>query len=54
VLGKKEATIFFDDFSNELTQYELFNLITSNAKRYDLSKRYFLESFAGEIIFGVN
>jgi hypothetical protein len=50
VLGKKEATIFFDDFSNELTQYELFNLITSNAKRYELSKRYFLESFAGEII----
>jgi hypothetical protein len=54
VLGKKEATIFFDEFNDELTQYELFNLITSNAKRYDLSKRYFLESFAGEIIFGVN
>jgi len=54
VLGKKEATIFLDDFTNELTQYELFNLITSNAKRYDLSKRYFLESVAGEIIFGVN
>lgn len=54
VLGKKEATIFFDDFSNELTLYELFNLITSNAKRYDLSKRYFLESFAGEMIFSRN
>lgn len=54
VLGKKEAAIFFDDFSNELTQYELFNLITSNAKRYDLSKRYFLESFAGELIFNRN
>ncbi|MBS4036157.1 MAG: hypothetical protein KGZ85_16965 [Ignavibacterium sp.] len=54
VLGKKEATIFFDDYSDELTQYELFNLITSNAKQYDLSKRYFLESVAGEIIFSVN
>lgn len=50
VLGKKEATIFFNDFSNELTQYDLFNMITSRAKEYDLSKRYFLESFAGEMI----
>lgn len=54
VLGKKEAAIFFNDFSSELTQYELFNFITSNAKRYELSKRYFLESFAGEIIFSKN
>jgi hypothetical protein len=54
VLGKKEATIFFDHFSDELTQYELFNLITSNAKQYDLSKRYFLESFAGKIVFSEN
>lgn len=52
VLGKKEAVIFFDEFSNELTQYELFNLIASNAKRYDLSKRYFLESFAGKMVSG--
>jgi len=54
VFGKKEAAIFFNDFSSELTQYELFNFITSNAKRYELSKRYFLESFAGEIIFSKN
>lgn len=50
VLGKKEATIFFNNHNDKLTQYELFNLITSNAKRYDLSKRYFLESFAGEMV----
>lgn len=54
VLGKKEAAIFFNNFNDKLTQYELFNLITSNAKKYDLSKRYFLESFAGEIIFSRN
>lgn len=54
VLGKKEAAIFFNKLNDKLTQYELFNLITSNAKRYDLSKRYFLESFAGEIIFSIN
>lgn len=50
VLGPQEASDFLSDFNEQLTQYELFNLITSNAKRYDLSKRYFLESAAGEMV----
>lgn len=51
VLGRREAFDFFENLEENVTQYDLFNFITSNAKRFDLSKRYFLESFAGSLIF---
>ncbi len=50
ILGKKEATSLFSDFSQYQTLYELFNSITLKAKNYDLSKRYFLEGFAGDML----
>ena len=50
VLGKKEAIDFLENLNEEITQYGLFNYITSKAKQYDLSKRYFLESLAGDIL----
>jgi hypothetical protein len=34
-----------------MTQYDLFNYITSHAKNYPLSKRIYLESLAGELVF---
>lgn len=50
VLGNEKAKQFLYNFNPDLTSYDLFNYITENAKRYDFSKRYFLESFAGELL----
>src|SRR5690606_11249953 len=50
ILGRSEVANFFKDFNENLTHYELFNLITDRAKYYDLSKRLYIESLAGDII----
>lgn len=50
ILGRREAIIFFNDFNNQQTLYEFFNSITFKAKNYNFSKRYFLESFAGNML----
>jgi hypothetical protein len=35
---------------DEMNQYDLFNLITSTAKQYDLNMRIYLEGLAGELV----
>lgn len=54
VLGSDKAKKFLADFSPNKTMYDLFNYITERAKGFDLSKRYFLESFAGSLINNKN
>lgn len=50
VLGSEKAKKFLKDFNPNETMYDLFNYITQRAKVFDLSKRYFLENFAGEML----
>lgn len=49
-LGKNESRNFLNEVNEESTLYDLFNVVTSNAKKYDLSRRVFLESLAGDLI----
>lgn len=50
ILGKRDAINFFKDFNDQQTLYDIFNSITLKAKNYNFSKRYFLESFAGDML----
>jgi hypothetical protein len=50
VLGSDKAKNFLKDFNPNKTVFDLFNYITERAKGFDLSKRYFLENFAGEML----
>lgn len=49
-LGKNESKNFFGELKEESTLYDLFNVVTSKAKKYDLSKRVLLENLAGDLI----
>ena len=49
-LGKGASRGLIINDNEETTRYELFNRITSAAKNFDLSKRYYLESAAGEMM----
>jgi len=50
LLGQKEAKYILSNIDEDANLYDLFNLITENAKDYDLSKRIYLERLAGELI----
>jgi hypothetical protein len=49
-LGKKETAEILSTGGGEMTGYEIFNMITEAAKSHGLSRRFFLESLAGEMI----
>lgn len=49
-LGKNESRNFLDDINDDSTLYDLFNLITDKANKYELSKRIYLETLAGDLI----
>lgn len=49
-LGKAETKNILSAITDRSTQYQLFNLITSAAKHYGLSRRHSLESLAGEML----
>lgn len=49
-LGKYESKNFFSELNEESTLYDLFNVVTHKAKRYDLGKRVLLENLAGDLI----
>jgi len=49
-LGKNESKFFLSELSEKATLYELFNLVTDKAKKYDLSRRIYLEALAGDLI----
>lgn len=50
LLGKNSSQKFLRELKENSTLYDLFNLITSRAKEYDISKRLYLERIAGELI----
>jgi hypothetical protein len=49
-LGKYESKNFFSELRKEATLYDLFNVVTDKAKKYDLAKRVLLENLAGDLI----
>ncbi len=49
-LGKNESKNFFGELKDNSTLYDLFNLVTDKAKKYDLSRRIYLEALAGDLI----
>ena len=49
-LGKYESKNFFSELNEESTLYDLFNVVTNKAKKYDLGKRVLLENLAGDLI----
>lgn len=49
-LGKDEGKGFLSELKDESSLYDLFNLVTNKAKRYDLSQRVLLENLAGDLI----
>ncbi len=49
-LGKYESKNFFSELRKEATLYDLFNVVTDKAKKYDLAKRVSLENLAGDLI----
>ncbi len=49
-LGKYESKNFFGELNEESTLYDLFNIVTNKAKKYDLGKRVLLENLAGDLI----
>lgn len=49
-LGKYESKNFFSEMRKEATLYDLFNVVTDKAKKYDLAKRVSLENLAGDLI----
>jgi hypothetical protein len=52
VLRKVRMILSKEELKNieQMSQYELFNIITDRAKKYDLSRRIFLETTAGEMV----
>lgn len=50
LLGRNSSQLFIEDLKENSTKYELFNIITSRAKEYDISKRLYLERIAGDLI----
>jgi hypothetical protein len=50
LLGKEGADKFFKEFDTNSTLYDLFNFITERAKNFSLSRRYFIENLAGELL----
>lgn len=50
LLGKNSSQKFLRELQKNSTLYDLFNVITSKAKDYDISKRFYLERIAGELI----
>lgn len=49
-LGKNESKNFFGELKDGATLYDLFNIATNKAKKYDLGKRVLLENLAGDLI----
>lgn len=49
-LGKYDSKNFFSEMRKEATLYDLFNVVTDKAKKYDLAKRVSLENLAGDLI----
>ena len=50
LLGRNSSQKFLEELKKDSTQYDLFNVITSRAKDYDISKRLYLERIAGDLI----
>lgn len=50
LLGKNSSQKFLRELKENSTLYDLFNVLTSRAKEYDISKRLYLERIAGELI----
>lgn len=50
LLGRNASQRFLEELKEDSTQYDLFNMITSKAKDYDISKRLYLERIAGDLI----
>lgn len=48
-VGKNESRNFLSDINDNSSLYDLFNIITDKAKKYDLSRRILLESLAGDL-----
>lgn len=49
-LGKNESRNFLSELNEKSSLYDLFNLVTEKAKKYDLSRRIYLETLAGDLI----
>jgi len=49
-LGKNESRNFLSELNEKSSLYDLFNLVTDKAKKYDLSRRIYLEAIAGDLI----
>lgn len=49
-LGKNESRNFLSELNEKSSLYDLFNLVTDKAKKYDLSRRIYLEALAGDLI----
>ncbi|HQI42123.1 MAG TPA: hypothetical protein PK195_03520 [Ignavibacteriaceae bacterium] len=49
-LGKNEGKDFLAELKTDSSLYDLFNIVTEKAKKYDLSKKVLLESLAGDLI----
>jgi hypothetical protein len=50
LLGRNSSHKFLEELTDDSTQYDLFNIISSRAKDYDISKRLYLERIAGDLI----
>ncbi len=49
-LGKKASRGIIENSEGKINQYDLFNTLTSAAKRLPLSHRHYLETLAGELL----